>query len=54
MVDVDGNQYIDYVGSWGPLILGHRHPQVISALENCLASGTSFALLQNLKLNWLK
>ena len=42
MVDVDGNQYIDYVGSWGPLILGHRHPQVISALENCLASGTSF------------
>jgi len=42
MVDVDGNQYIDYVGSWGPLILGHRHPRVIKALENCLAYGTSF------------
>ncbi len=42
IVDVDGNSYIDYVGSWGPMILGHRHPAVIAALENVLKSGTSF------------
>ena len=40
--DVDGNEYIDYVGSWGPLLLGHRHPAVIRALEEALAVGTSF------------
>lgn len=41
--DEDGNEYIDYVGSWGPLILGHRHPRVIEALERCLKNiGTSF------------
>lgn len=40
--DVDGNSYIDYVGSWGPMILGHRHPSVIAALENAIKSGTSF------------
>ncbi|MBF0258761.1 MAG: glutamate-1-semialdehyde 2,1-aminomutase [Desulfamplus sp.] len=40
--DVDGNSYIDYVGSWGPMILGHRHPAVIDALEQVLKSGTSF------------
>ncbi len=40
--DVDGNSYIDYVGSWGPMILGHRHPEVISALETVLGTGTSF------------
>lgn len=42
IVDVDGNEYIDYVGSWGPLILGHRHPKVIEAIQNCLNKGTSF------------
>jgi glutamate-1-semialdehyde 2,1-aminomutase len=40
--DVDGNQYIDYVGSWGPLLLGHRHPEIIAALERALTIGTSF------------
>ncbi len=40
--DVDGNQYIDYVGSWGPMILGHRHPQVMDALKSTLETGTSF------------
>jgi glutamate-1-semialdehyde 2,1-aminomutase len=40
--DVDGNAYIDYVGSWGPLLLGHRAPAVIEALRSVLASGTSF------------
>ncbi len=40
--DVDGNQYIDYVGSWGPAICGHAHPEVIEALHQALAKGTSF------------
>src|SRR5689334_16542630 len=40
--DVDGNEYIDYVGSWGPLLLGHRHPAILAALEKALAIGTSF------------
>lgn len=40
--DVDGNEFIDYVGSWGPMILGHCHPRVIRALEGVLRHGTSF------------
>lgn len=40
--DIDDNQLVDYVGSWGPHILGHRHPEVVSALETTLAKGTSF------------
>ncbi len=40
--DVDGNQYIDYVGSWGPAICGHAHPEVIAALHDALDKGTSF------------
>ncbi len=40
--DVDGNAYIDYVGSWGPMILGHRHPEVIKLIEFELSQGTSF------------
>lgn len=40
--DVDGNEYIDYVGSWGPMILGHCHPAVVKAVGNALESGTSF------------
>ena len=40
--DVDGNTYIDYVGSWGPMILGHRHPKVFEALKRALERGTSF------------
>jgi len=42
LFDVDGNEYIDYVGSWGPLILGHRHPEILAALEKALGIGTSF------------
>ena len=42
LFDEDGNEYIDYVGSWGPLILGHRAPAVIAAIEEVLESGTSF------------
>src|SRR6266699_7085704 len=40
--DVDGNRYIDYVGSWGPLLLGHRHPEILAAIERALTIGTSF------------
>ena len=42
LFDVDGNRYVDYIGSWGPMILGHRHPKVVEALEEALARGTSF------------
>ncbi len=40
--DVDGNRYIDYVGSWGPAICGHAHPEVTSSLQEALEKGTSF------------
>ena len=40
--DIDGNEYIDYVGSWGPLLLGHRHPVIVEALRQTLETGTSF------------
>jgi glutamate-1-semialdehyde 2,1-aminomutase len=40
--DVDGNQYIDYVGTWGPAICGHAHPEVLAALRDALDKGTSF------------
>lgn len=42
MWDVDTNRYIDYVGSWGAMILGHRHPRVLEAIEDGLLTGTSF------------
>lgn len=40
--DADGNEYIDYVGSWGPMILGHCHPKVVEAIQQTAASGASF------------
>lgn len=40
--DVDGNEYIDYVLSWGPMILGHSHPSVVKALKTAIENGTSF------------
>ena len=42
LIDVDGNRFIDYVLSWGPLILGHAHPSVVAALTEAAANGTSF------------
>jgi glutamate-1-semialdehyde 2,1-aminomutase len=42
MTDVDGRTYIDYVGSWGPMILGHADPEVVAALHDALARGTSY------------
>jgi glutamate-1-semialdehyde 2,1-aminomutase len=40
--DVDGNEYIDYVGSWGPMILGHAHPRIVEAVQKAASDGTSF------------
>lgn len=48
--DIDGNEYIDYVLSWGPLILGHSHPEVVKAIQEQAAKGSSFGaptLLEN-------
>jgi glutamate-1-semialdehyde 2,1-aminomutase len=42
ITDVDGRRYVDFVGSWGPLILGHAHPEVIAAVAEYAAAGTSF------------
>jgi glutamate-1-semialdehyde 2,1-aminomutase len=42
LTDIDGNTYLDYIGSWGPMILGHRHPRVVAAIEAALARGTSY------------
>ncbi|MDG2126909.1 MAG: glutamate-1-semialdehyde 2,1-aminomutase [Fuerstiella sp.] len=42
LVDIDDNQFIDFVGSWGPHILGHRHPAVIEAIQQAIETGTSF------------
>lgn len=40
--DVDGNKYVDYVGSWGPLILGHAHPEIVATLQKAITHGSSF------------
>ena len=40
--DIDGNEYIDYVGSWGPMVVGHAHPEVVKALQEAAARGTSY------------
>ena len=50
LVDVDGNRYIDFVLSWGPLVLGHAHPRVVGALEDALRKGTSFGAPSPLEL----
>ena len=42
LFDLDGNRYIDYIGSWGPLILGHAHPAVVEAVQKAVARGASF------------
>jgi glutamate-1-semialdehyde 2,1-aminomutase len=42
LTDIDGHTYLDYIGSWGPMILGHRHPRVVAAIEASLATGTSY------------
>ncbi|MBX3158635.1 MAG: glutamate-1-semialdehyde 2,1-aminomutase [Deltaproteobacteria bacterium] len=42
IVDADGNRYLDLIGSWGPLILGHTHPEILEAIKETMASGTTF------------
>ncbi|MCI5141241.1 MAG: glutamate-1-semialdehyde-2,1-aminomutase, partial [Candidatus Electrothrix sp. ATG1] len=42
VIDADGNEFIDFVGSWGPMILGHGHPEVVKAIQEALPKGTSF------------
>ena len=42
LYDIDGNEYIDYIGSWGPMILGHAHPKVVAAIQETAALGTSY------------
>ncbi|OFW59210.1 MAG: glutamate-1-semialdehyde aminotransferase, partial [Actinobacteria bacterium RBG_16_64_13] len=42
LYDVDGNRYVDYILSWGPLVLGHAHPRVVEALEEAVRRGTSY------------
>ena len=50
LYDADGNRYIDYVGSWGPAILGHAHPQVIKKVQSAAARGLSFGASTELEL----
>ena len=49
--DVDGNEYIDYVGSWGPLIFGHAHPQIVDALKRQIQLGTSYGAPTELEID---
>jgi len=50
LYDVDGNRYIDYVASWGPLILGHAYPEVVRAVKECAEFGTSFGAPNELEI----
>jgi glutamate-1-semialdehyde 2,1-aminomutase len=49
LVDVDGNEYVDYVASWGPLILGHAHPSVVEAVQRAAERGTSYGACTELE-----
>src|SRR6478736_6288496 len=42
LIDIDGNRYLDFIGAWGPLILGHCHPPVVHAVNEALAKGATF------------
>ncbi|MDB6056523.1 MAG: pyridoxal phosphate-dependent transferase [Verrucomicrobiales bacterium] len=52
--DVDGNDYIDYVGTWGPAILGHAHPKIIKAVKDTAEQGTSFGIPNPLEVTMAK
>src|SRR5712691_5594687 len=52
--DVDGNEYIDYVGTWGPAILGHAHPKIIQAVQRTAEKGTSFGIPNPLEVTMAK
>jgi len=50
LCDADDNRFIDYIGSWGPMILGHRHPAVVKAISDVLSRGTSFGAPTDLEI----
>src|SRR5438093_9703647 len=52
--DVDGNEYVDYVGTWGPAILGHAHPRIIQAVQQAAENGTSFGIPNPLEVTMAK
>src|SRR3982750_873307 len=54
ITDVDGNTYIDYVGSWGPMILGHADEEIVAALQEVAAKGTSFGAPSELEVDLAK
>jgi len=54
ITDADGNDYIDYVSSWGPLILGHAHPQVVAAIQQAAENGTTFGASTELEITLAK
>jgi glutamate-1-semialdehyde 2,1-aminomutase len=54
VVDIDGNEYIDYVGTWGPAILGHAHPKIIKAVQDAAEQGTSFGIPNPLEVKMAK
>ncbi len=54
LIDVDGNRYVDYVMSWGPLILGHAHPRIVTALYDAIGRGTSYGAPSPLEIELAK
>src|SRR5438067_3961502 len=52
--DVDGNDYVDYVGTWGPAILGHAHPKIVMAVQQAAENGTSFGIPNPLEVTMAK
>src|SRR5262245_53198340 len=52
--DVDGNELLDYVGTWGPAILGHAHPRIIEAVQRAAERGTSFGIPNPLEVTMAK
>src|SRR5579872_6789942 len=52
--DVDGNEYVDYVGTWGPAILGHAHPKIVKAVQQAAVNGTSFGIPNPLEVTMAK
>ncbi len=52
--DVDGNDYVDYVGTWGPAIMGHAHPKIIAAIQQAAVNGTSFGIPNPLEVKMAK
>jgi glutamate-1-semialdehyde 2,1-aminomutase len=51
LYDADGNEYIDYIGSWGPMIMGHSHPNIVNAIKRQAEVGTSYGAPTGLESN---